>query len=252
MRAVLSICGVVAVIAVPALLLRLSFWNIKTIQVSGTKAVSESDIKVKVASKLEGNYFRVFPRSNILIYPRVGIERDLLLSLQRVDAVTVSRESLTSIHVSISERAPVALWCSVASSSACYFLDKTGLVFDQSPEFSSNVYVSYFGNMSGEPIGNYFVNSSEFSFLQDFVQALKGFSLNPTSVMAMPNNDYKIVLPKGEEILFTTRESLEETISNLQSVLSDSKLSIQSGDSLSVTSIDLRFGNKVFFKKKGE
>lgn len=252
MRTVLSIFGIVAIIALPAFLLRLSFWNIKTIEVSGIKAVSETEVRLATEKQLQGTYVGLFPRSNTLIYPQSAIEENVQASLQRVDGVTVRRKSLTSIEVSISERAPVALWCSNASSSDCYFLDRTGLVFDRSPEFSNNVYVTYSGNITDEPIGKFFADSAEFSRVQDFVQATKSFALSPISVSAMPNNDYKISLPKGEEILFTTRESLEETVSNLQSVLSDPKLSVRSGDSLSVTSIDLRFGNKVFFKKKGE
>ncbi len=250
MRIVLSVCALVAVIALPALLLRLSFWNIRTIEVSGIKAVSETDVRSAVESKLEGTYFHIFPRSNIVIYPKRSIEETVKTSLQRIDGATVKRKSLSSIEVSISERAPVALWCGSASSSDCYFLDKSGLIFDRSPEFSNNVYVTYSGNVSGEPIGKYFAESAEFSRVQDFVQAVKSLALSPFAVTAMPNNDYRISLPKGEEILFTTRESLEETVSNLQSVLSDPKLSVRSGDSLSVTSIDLRFGNKVFFKQR--
>ncbi len=245
MRIVLSVCALVAVIALPALLLRLSFWNIRTIEVSGIKAVSETDVRSAVESKLEGTYFHIFPRSNIVIYPKRSIEETVKTSLQRIDGATVKRKSLSSIEVSISERAPVALWCGSASSSDCYFLDKSGLIFDRSPEFSNNVYVTYSGNVSGEPIGKYFAESAEFSRVQDFVQAVKSLALSPFAVTAMPNNDYRISLPKGEEILFTTRESLEETVSNLQSVLSDPKHSVRSGDSLSVTSIDLPFGNKV-------
>lgn len=252
-RTVLIVFVVLFIVLVPAILARLSFWKIKNIEVNNNATISGEAIRSSVEGKLAGSYYYLFPRSNILLYPKEKIENDLKVKFPRIESVTVSMKAMDTIVVNIMERKPVAEWCTgeAATDGGCYFLDNTGLVIDKSPTFTKNVYTTYFGNLVGNPVGHQYVSANDFNDLQNFVETLKTLSLVPVSVEANPDNDYTLTLSGGEVILFTLRQKMSNTISNLESVLTDPKLVLRSSTGLSVSSLDLRYGNKVFYKKKG-
>lgn len=251
-RGFLFLFVIAFLIAGPALLSRLDFWRIKNIEVNNNEVITAENVKSNVFQLLTGHYLWVFPHDNILLYPKSKIEKSLLDSFPRLSSVKVSMKSFNSISVQLKERSPSALWCLDSGSNGedCYFIDATGLVFDKAPIFTNNVYVVFTGNLSDDPINKQYVKEEEFKIIEDFVATLKTLSFSPAAVKSLENGDYSIKLSTDEVIIFTTQQSLDQTVSNFKSVLSDPKLNLFSSGSLSVSSIDLRFGNKVFYKQK--
>lgn len=251
MRSVLISLGMLAVIIVPVLLLKLSFWNIQNISVIGNGAVSEDSIRDIARNEIQGSYIHLYPKSNILLFPKSRIEQAILSKFSRISDVKVTLKSLKEIEVSVVEQKPSALWC-IDMHASCFFLNSDGFIFDTSPQFTDNVFVVYTGNIKDNPIGQRYVSADEFSKLDTLVHQILSLNLKVVSVDALPDNDYAFMLSTGETIFITTRQSTDVTFSNLESVLSDPKLQLRKGDGLSVLSIDLRFGNKVFYKQKGK
>ncbi len=244
----------ILLLGLPVFLFHLSFWKVQTIEVLDNKVVAEDSIKKVAENDMDGSYYFLFPRSNILLFPKAQIIQDIDRTFPRIKSTEIHMKSLTSFTITVSERTPNALWCADVQTGTndCYFLDEHGLVFDHAPEFTNNVYSAYSGSINGDPIGKTFVSSDEFNHIQSLITSLKALGLEPVSVSTILDGDYSIQLLQGEQILITTRESIEQTLSNLDSVLSDPKLSLKQGSSLTFSSIDLRFGNKVFYKQKGK
>lgn len=251
MRSVLVTCVVLAILFVPVLLLRLSFWTIQTISITGNAAVSEDSIRDVVRNEIQGTYFHLYSKSNIFLYPKSHIERTIRSQFSRISDVSVSMKSLKEIELNIVEQKPSALWCSEAHAN-CYFLNSEGFIFDQAPEFTDNVFVVFTGNTKENPIGQSYIPKEEFVKLNSLITEIRGLNLAIVSVDSLPDNDYAMVLATGETIFVTTRQDTDVTFSNLESVLNDPKLQLRKGDGLSVLSVDLRFGNKVFYKQKGK
>jgi hypothetical protein len=86
-----------------------------------------------------------------------------------------------------------------------------------------------------------------FSELHSFVKSLNSLNLLPKTV-SLEGESYSITvltLKREVRIIVGRTISFQQSYKNLEAVLQDSKFSLQS-----VSSIDLRFGNKIFFREE--
>mgnify|MGYP000449587163 CR=1 FL=1 len=253
-RWVLFFLLAVFVVALPAILTRLSFLQIIEIRVSGVRVVSSDAVRDLTIEELSEYYFGIYPKKNIFFFSKKDIIETLKENFPRISSVGVSIEGFKSLSVEIVEREPSALWCE--ADDICFFLDESGFVFDRAPQFTDAVFVSFLGDLelgpSDAPVGRNFLNPELFGDLDRFLLALRRLDLPPALVKRTTLDEYEISLVSGEKILISMSVPLSQIISNLSSLLSDPKLSIRDSFGLSVSSLDLRFGNKVFFVRKVE
>ncbi|MBU4536871.1 hypothetical protein KJ603_02420 [Patescibacteria group bacterium] len=92
-------------------LLKLEKINISNININGNKVILEEDVLEIVNKNLEGDYLRVFPKSNIFIYPKSKIKKELSDSFLRIKELIITFKDLQSIDINIVERTPFALYC---------------------------------------------------------------------------------------------------------------------------------------------
>src|SRR5438552_1361030 len=67
----------VGVVAAPVVVLRLKALEIENVKVAGNKVTKNEDIQSIVSQDLAGEYLRLLPKSNALLYPHKKIETDL-------------------------------------------------------------------------------------------------------------------------------------------------------------------------------
>lgn len=247
----LTILFVSALIAGPVFLSRANFLTVQTVSVTGNSVVQSSDVEAVVKKELEGNYLHLFSRGNIVLYPKSKIRSAIAEKFSRIESFDIKSTSLTSIAVHIVERKPKSLWCeSLQENDArCYFIDDTGLIFDVAPKFSPDVYFVYTGGVGGEPIGSRYANEESFVKLKTIISGIQALSLEPSVLSSISDTSYEVILKKGGSIFFSLEDDGSKILSNLESVLSDQALSVFAGGSLTVSSLDLRYGNKIIIKK---
>jgi hypothetical protein len=241
----------------------LSRWekiNIDKIEIVGNKIVEIREIENLIKEKLVGNYFLVFPKTNFLFYPQSSIEMELRNKFQRIKNVSVNDKNLKILEVSIDERTALYLYCGTTPTEAllpenhkCNFMDDEGYVFEEAPYFSGEVYVKFYGQVSSD---SYFFKEN-FKKLAVFQETLKKIGINGTVFYLENTGDIKMFLSSktkselGPAVIFKSDSDYDEIIENLQSVLTTEPL--QSDFKNKYTSllyIDLRFGNKVYYKFK--
>ncbi len=255
-----------------AILIGLSFlskWqklNIIDIQISGNKVIETNLIEEVAKEKISGDYLYFFPKTNFLLYPRTQIEESLALKFKRLTDISVKVINPQKLEISVSERIPLYTYCGLTPPDTsdekavheqkCYFLDKEGYIFDEAPYFSGEVYLKLYGVVSGDgenPSGSYFfqTNFSKLITLKDNLDKIK---IKPSAFFIEDNGDMHIllssgVLKKGPEILLKADADFEKVVENLQSILSTEPLQSDFKSKYSsLLYIDLRFGNKVYYK----
>ena len=78
---------------------------------------------------------------------------------------------------------------------------------------------------------------------------MRGIRLKPVWLLTKNDGDMELVLEGGSRILFSRSEDLRKALENLQALLSENVLGVPKEQlSLSLDYIDLRFGNKIFYK----
>lgn len=233
--------------------------RISNISIQGNSVVLSKDIKTEISKLLVGNYFWIFPKNDIFIYPKQQIKKDILKTFSRIDKVEIKMADLNTIDVVVNERVPFALWCGNSLYETgrtildkCYFLDKNGFIFIQAPDFSGNVYFEFYGVVKNGNVGQQFLPKKEFERIISFKDLLINANIKVNKFLIDKNNgDYTFYLNNKDktEIFFNKSEDFNKMFYNLKSAI-NTKTSDTGEKNIfkNLKYIDLRFKDKVLFK----
>ncbi len=239
--------------------------RISDVMLTGGILVTEKDVKEESLRFMNGKYFWLFPKDNAFLYQKGDLEKHLQYKFKRIDTIKINLEGLNKIVVDITERKPIAIWCRVGdelvSTSTeivtgfpkenCYFMDSMSTIFADAPNFSGDAYFKYYGLVEdSSPIGKrYIASSTEFVSINNFIQLVKDLKVKPVYLKAKEEGEFSLFLQGGGQIYFDVRKSLDLSYQNLETLLKSPELAIRQGY-LPVEYIDLRYGNKLFYKLK--
>ena len=252
-------------------LIFLSRWqriNINNIEISGNKVIETEAIKSIVQKNITGYYLYFFPKTNFLLYPKNKIEEELNEKFKRLDSIKINDKNINNLEISVSEREGKYLWCggivpslvSDITSLKCYFMDQEGYIFDEAPYFSGNVYFKFYGgddNLNiGNPPGSYFL-PKYFKQIVVFKENLEKLNFKPKSFFQFGDQDHQdegyislVSEPtSGASINFKLDSDYQKITENLQAAISTEPLRSELKNKFSsLLYIDLKFGNKVYYK----
>ncbi len=167
--------------------------------------------------------------------------------------------------VKVSERQPMYVWCGYSAPAPvqpgsvgeqCLYSDETGYLYAPAPTFSGTPYIKLYGGIAtGTPAAgaHYLASSTPGSFGSSlsFVSAISGVdffsaAFKPLALIAKDDknrNEFEVVTISGARVLFTLDQDIQRSIEAFRRVVTAEKLSSQPIDY-----IDLRYGNKVYYK----
>lgn len=240
------------IIGLPIYIARTSRLLITSVEISGNSVTKSESIQEVASRNLSGNYLFIFPRSNTLLYPKDKIIRELHTSEPRLRDITITRTSLRSLKVEVTEREPVAEYCinteNPGAPTDCYFIDGTATIFAPAPAFSGNVYLTYTHDEPyKEPIGKTVLLPNTFEATLEFVESLGDLGIYPR-VFVIKGDEYHLLLTNGTEILWNKVSELNDVRSNLEAFLKDGSIRDEKDFLRRVLYLDLRFDNKIFYK----
>jgi hypothetical protein len=265
-KALLCLSAFLAVFALLTYLSRIPAFNINGVEITGNKVIDTETIKTIVQTQIEGNYLWLFPKTNVLLYPKNKIINELYDQFKRIKHIDLSVKNKKTLEVSITERTALYTWCGAVlpdvstqsdNTQKCYFMDADGYIFDEAPYFSGEVYFKFYGltNVTDNaPSGSYF-SQKNFQKLILLKEAFKNMGLKPIGLYVENNGDAKILLSRGSgsqtapEIIFKIDSDFDKVAENLQAAITTEPLqSSLKNKYSSLLYIDLRFGNKVYYK----
>ena len=246
------------ILALLAYFLRTSIFNITSVEIVGNKIIDTEIIKTVAEKEIAGYYFWFFPKTNIFFYPKNNIKKELANQFKRLKDITLFVEKNKVLKISLNERIGLYTWCGISpgteligenSKEQCYFIDKDGYVFDEAPYFSGEVYFKFYG-----PILESYFSPDIFSKLISFKDTLFSMGLEPVILYMQENKNIKIFLSdrtssSKPEIILKSDSDFEKIADNLEAALTTEPLQSDFKNKYSsLLYIDLRFGNKVYFK----
>ena len=239
--------------------------HITTIRVEGAHAVDAKSIYDIADRELGGKLLFSIKRNNTYLYPERRVETDIKALSQRIAYAHVSFPDRHTLLATVVEYTPTFLYCRksedhrVDASSTenivpgdCYFADEKGYVFSEAPEYIGYPFVAIIASSSVEgmplqsPLGTVPVGVAEYKTIRTFVDQLARAGFTTHAITLLEEDDIKLSLDTPWTLLWTTTEKPEQSISNLQVLLTS-----MNGDRKAkgeVREIDLRFGNKIFYK----
>lgn len=233
-------------------------FSIDRIEIAGTEEVEPELVRALVETKLEGDAFALLSPRNIFFYPRGAIEAALREYVPRIESAKVARESLlaTAISVTVKEREAFARWCtrgftdSGGATFDCYAMDTTGYIF--APATTSARFATahvFEGSISDDssPIGETYL-PGRFAGVLTLLERLGQAGISAEKVSLDGEQDFSVELSRGFEIRTTFGTDVGLLVKNLELILASEALRGKEGE---LEYIDLRFGNRVYYKLKG-
>lgn len=230
----------------------LPFLRIKAVTVDGEKTVMREHIERVAYNNIKDGYFHIFAKSNVFLYPRRAIEHDLMQQYPTLSTVKVKAATFTSLAITVTERSPAALWCgtSVASSTGgCYLVDKDGVVYAPAVVYSDDVYQRYFGGVTGALPWQY-LPAEVFRSLSVFLATVaqkQNLVLNTIYINEV--GDVHATFTNGFTLIFASNANAGDILQRFTLALSADVF--RSHGLADFDYLDLRFGNKLYYKLRG-
>lgn len=251
-------------------ILSLSFFSylesleIKKIEISGNQSLEKKELLDFVEKQIEGRYWFLFSKKNILLYPKNKIISGLQKNFLKIKEVEPKRKGGNIIEIKIKEREIFALYCqnqkyqeifSSESDKKCYFIDRDAFIYTEASNFTKNVYFEYqeekdLSKDGGNILGSFFLNKDPVFFekLNLFTRLLGDINIDTYLFYIKNNDDCYLFFDNGSKLIFDKKQNLDVLLENLNAVL------IGLGDlgEKEFDYIDLRFDNKIYYKFKKE
>lgn len=235
--------------------------RISTIEVSGAAASSADEIRNIAQKLLSEKILWKIDRNNALFYPRSELSLSLLAFDAHIKAVDMNVEAKKTLKINITEYLPKHLWCmsetdpgveaSTTDRSICYLADKEGYVFALAPEYSGYPFDIYRTNIAGEseqdtPVGLFMLQKEELGRVYAIIAELEKEGIFVHEIDQLDEHDYSFKSDKPWVFSWTSTKDPRESVANLK--LAEEEIARTKKGTTTVRSIDLRFGNKIFYK----
>lgn len=247
---------------------RLDMFQIQSVRIEGSNVTAADDVLGKIATLTDGAYLFVFPKTNVLLYPKQGILSAIRQQWLRVEAVSAELDGQwrgqATLVVRMVERQPMYVWCGYfapemvvagSGSEQCVYSDEAGYLYAMAASFSGTPYVKLYGGLATgtSPVGAHYLASSTpgtFGSALSFVSAIGGVdffgaSFKPLALIAKEEDEFEVVTAGGTRIFFTLDQDIQRSIQAFRRIVESERLT-----TAPVEYIDLRYGNKVYYKMR--
>ena len=242
-RLLLFIFGAGIILSGAVYALYLPKFRIKNIDVQKLKTLSKDELKGVSEEILAEKIAGFLPADNILLAPTEKIKTELKSRFLRIKEIGVSRRWPDILEMDVLERSTWGVYC---QKDECYLIDNEGFLFASAPEFEGNLLLKLNDERSSAGqfiLGDVFLNKENFSLMFEFQNELEKAGKRAFKIIFKDNQqefyleDWRIILD------FEIKK--ETAIKNLFLALAEI-----GGLGKKLDYIDLRFGDKIFYKFK--
>jgi len=250
------LCSIIFLIVL-IFILRLPSLQISTIK---TNVEYSSEIEKVALQVLNDSYLYIIPKTNFLLYPRSSLKKVLLESFKNIDSLEIKRKGINTLNINIKEKSPIAIACEgfyseELDNEKCFLIDENGYIFSNIKDsviedFNSDLFLKFYllSNLKNSLIDTHIVDKERFKELINFSEIAKKGNLNPQGILIGANGNYEMYAKNkdGSDLIiyFNDKYSFDKSASNLIAFWENSSQTDL------FDSINLRFGNNIFYVSK--
>jgi hypothetical protein len=278
--------GVLAVLALFALAVwvsELPILRLRGVEVVGTHALPSEDVRKVAVSALEEHFLFHIRRDNVFLYPQTAVLASLTSTYPRIAEARIDFVDRHTVQVRLREYAALYMHCPtsdltpssedappflqgegdatgtpalltgeteslVSTREPCFLVDRDGHVFAPAPEYSGYPFpifvVSASTTDAQDPVGTHVLPAASFAPLIAFIEELRTLGLETREVIVQNEGDVEVLTNMPWTILWSVGQDPASSVENLKAVQG----AIAADPSSAPRVIDLRFGNKVFYR----
>ena len=219
---------------------------IDDVSVAGTKVLSPRVLKAAFDTKLYDGAYHLFSRTNVFLFPASDIVRALENDYLRISTLSISRPSLLSqaVRVTITEREPKYSWC----DTTCYLMDANGFIFATLDKAATTTGYVFKGGLVENrlPVGQTFLRG-RLNGITELFRGLEAVGFTPKGATIENDMDVRVDLAEGFYLKVSFGSDPHVIAKNLELITGSDALK---GKLYTLSYVDLRFGDKVYYQMK--
>mgnify|MGYP001615339281 CR=1 FL=1 len=228
-------------------LMNLAALRTEKIEVYGALLLNAADVENEVRDDLSGKRWFFLPKNNFFMISTASLRAGLLNKFSQASEIKVAKKFPSGIAVTLEERALWGIYCvkDEAITRSCLYVDTRGIAYEDVSNVEGSllpVIYAYRGAAAGAKVAD--------EGLLDFFAKAKGAAagiqadlLSLTLSTSTPE-DVRLNFFEGWQAIVSRSRPPEEWAALLKTVL-EKEIGVRRGQ---LDYVDLRFGNKVFYK----
>lgn len=219
------------------------------VEISGASVAVEVDIRDYIQNAMEDKILFVLKRDKTTLFPQGKVSAELIPKIPEIKKIDISIFYPDGVKIKIEERTQRGIWCDYTLNiPTCYFYDEGGIIYQAAPNSVAGSLIIPIRDKRelDYQLGAEVLDASTRNFIEELSEAL-GFAYEKPFYITIENNyEIRTGFALNWEAYFSIDRSAFESIENLILVIKE-----EIGPRVSeLEYIDLRLGNKVFYKYK--
>ena len=218
-----------------------SIFQIKEIKIVGNEKIQTKDIENFIGEKINQRLL-FFPARNIFLINLKEIVNAFLEKFPQAEQINLKRQLPTTLFAGIKERSPIGIWC---QNDKCFFLDKTGIIFEEGPQ-NHELVIRFQDKKESFSFGQQIIKESQLLSILEIKEKLRtNLKITPKEFFIPNDERINVKTIDGWEIYFDLRSNIDWQLTKLTLVLEKEIPPEKRGN---LEYIDLSFGNFAPYK----
>lgn len=230
-------------------LIRMDSLRIDQLELHGLSLLPATAIESELRKAIGGTTWGFLPRDHFLLVSNEAIEHRLRDKFPQIRKIDVSKRFPDRLIAKIEERMLWGVYClrekRESAPHSCFYLDTTGTAYDALAYFEGFLLPVVYGVLPAT-LGTEALPKTTLEFFDSAKQALQPLQANLLSLALSSSTpqDVRLNLAEGWYLWVTPSRPITEWLDILNTVL-EKEIGSKRAE---LEYIDLRFGNKVFYK----
>lgn len=217
-------------------------FKIENYNVYGLEMISRYELNKVIDSKMDSMRFYLVPFNNNLFFSKKALTKEIQKKYA-LEKISIDR-NWKDITINIQEKISHLL---ILNDDIYFFADRQGKIIRQVDTEVALAYLKQYPllvlSFNDAPIGSVVVDEEIVDFIIELNKALLDSSINIVKYTIKSQDEINAYTDTGWIGFFDVNSDIEKTVNNLTMVLGQ-----KIEDQTTIEYIDMRFGNKVFFK----
>lgn len=231
-------------------MIRQPYWQIKNVEFTGLEALDGNEIEARIAALLEGENSFFISRRSILLVSSERLEEEMKRIFPRIERIAIDKKFPDTLQIAIHERTFWGIFCGSADEKGmvpCASIDKTGFAYETSPSASGSLIIKIKSDVSDVAVPSVVVEKDlmeRLLFLGVEVKRAIGSEVVLYEISSRLPREIRLIVTDGYGLYFNRNDDFQNVFMVLKRVLEQDIKEKRSA----LEYIDLRFGNKVFYR----
>lgn len=234
-------------------------FQISKVTVEGLMTIPAPDIENLIREYASEKSLGILPRAHYLLFSSREAERRIKNTVLKVREAHAEKQFPDTVRIRIQERFPWGIVCAGVPPKqtggpapdeyreSCAYIDENGFAFERAPFLVGTLTKKIFIGQGPITLGAILVPKERVVMYDEFRDMFARISVPITSLVTTKENPRDIELWSGEWYGIVDRDARAADIVTVLRPLLEKELA---GKEKSIDYIDLRFGNKIFYKLK--